>query len=165
MPAVDRAASREPGRGLRAAPQQKLLEALNPVISGRAQYHRHVVSQETFSQVDSQIGYALWQWARRRHPKKRAAWVRERYFHRIGLRRWVFAVERPGPDGQPSLLSLRTAASTPIQRHPKVQSDANPRDRAWHAYFKQRAAIRRRVASAAKAARGGLLAMMQVPHA
>jgi RNA-directed DNA polymerase len=152
-------------RELRAAPQQKLLDALNPVISGWAGYHRHVVSQETFTRVDGQIWYALWQWARRRHPKKNAAWVRERYFHRIGLRQWAFAVEQSRPDGQPALLALRTAASTAIQRHPKVQSDANPYDRAWHAYFKQRVAIRRRVAKAAKHAPRGLLSMMQVPHA
>ncbi|MDR9265329.1 hypothetical protein FEP25_06199 [Burkholderia multivorans] len=41
-----------------------------------------------------------------------------------------------------------------IERHPKVQSDANPYDRAWYAYFAQRAAIRSRVSRARRKGQG-----------
>lgn len=137
-------------RRLRSAPQHLLIDALNPVITGWAMYHRHVVAQETFSNVDSHIWYAIWQWAKRRHPKKPPEWVRRRYFHQIGLRRWVFAAATDQVDdsGHPLLRTLRTAASVTIERHPKVQSDANPYDREWFAYFAQRAAIRSRVSRA-----------------
>ncbi|CAE6848373.1 group II intron reverse transcriptase/maturase [Paraburkholderia domus] len=137
-------------RRLRPAPQQLLIDTLNPVITGWAAYHRHVVAQETFIRVDRQIWYAIWQWARRRHPKKTAEWIRHRYFHQIGLRQWVFAFATDQMDerGHPILRSLRSAAKTPIERHPKVRSDANPYDRAWYAYFAQRAAIRSRVSRA-----------------
>ncbi|RQS65656.1 hypothetical protein DID96_25760 [Burkholderia sp. Bp8963] len=50
-----------------------------------------MVAPETFSKVDSPIWYAIWQWAKRRHPKKPPKWVMRRYFHPIALRRWVFA--------------------------------------------------------------------------
>ncbi|MGC3029207.1 group II intron maturase-specific domain-containing protein [Burkholderia sp. DN3021] len=119
-------------------------------------YHRHVVAQETFSYVDSHIWYAIWQWAKRRHPKKRPDWVRRRYFHQIGLRRWVFAVATDEVDnsGHPLLRTLRTAASVTIERHPKVQSDANPYDREWYTNFAQRAAIRSRVSGARRKGNG-----------
>ena len=51
-------------------------------------YHRHVVSKETYSAVDSGIFKALWTWATRRHPKKGRGWIKERYFH-IHLHRCV----------------------------------------------------------------------------
>ncbi|RQS76980.1 group II intron reverse transcriptase/maturase [Burkholderia sp. Bp8963] len=143
-------------RRLRSAPQDLLIRALNPVITGWAMYHRHVVAQETFSNVDSHIWYALWQWAKRRHPKKPPEWVRQRYFHQIGLRRWVFAAATDQMDdsGRPLLRTLRTAASIPIERHPKVQSDANPYDREWYGYFAQRAAIRSRASRARRKGTG-----------
>ena len=30
----------------------------------------------------------------------------------------------------------------PIERHPKIQADANPYDKAWHAYFAKRGATK-----------------------
>ena len=46
---------RELIRKLQAAPQGTLLETINPVITGWAGYHRHVVSQEVFKQVDRHL--------------------------------------------------------------------------------------------------------------
>ncbi|CAB3775137.1 group II intron reverse transcriptase/maturase [Paraburkholderia humisilvae] len=137
-------------RQLGAAPQGKLIDALNPVITGWAAYHRHVVAKDIFRKVDHQIWYALWQWAKRRHQKKPAYWVRQRYFHRIGLRQWIFAVDtkQMENDGHPRYRRLRLAMATPIERHPKVRADANPYDSQWYAYFAQRAAIRSRVSRA-----------------
>src|SRR5260370_22435599 len=47
-----------------------LIVQLNPKIRGWANYHRHVSSKQTFVKVDDAIFRAVWQWARRRHPKK-----------------------------------------------------------------------------------------------
>jgi RNA-directed DNA polymerase len=133
-------------RKLMGAPQRQLIDTLNPVITGWAMYHRHIVAKKTFSYVDSQIWYALWQWARRRHPKKLGHWVYQRYFHQFGLRHWVFAARTDEVDDTGSSIyrELRKASATPIERHPKVQSDANPYDTEWFTYFAQRAAIRSR---------------------
>ena len=67
-----------------------LIVNLNPVIRGWANYHRHVASKRTFSRVDHAIFRALWQWAKRRHPKKSRRWIKDRYFETIDRRHWVF---------------------------------------------------------------------------
>ena len=63
-----------------------LIVNLNPVIRGWANYHRHVASKRTFSRVDHAIFRALWQWAKRRHPKKSRQWIKDRYFETIDQR-------------------------------------------------------------------------------
>src|SRR5258708_9021899 len=60
-----------------------LIAQLNPKIRGWANYHRHVGSLETFSKVDHAIFCTLWQWAKRRHPKKAIKWIKKKYFTSI----------------------------------------------------------------------------------
>ena len=107
---------------------------LNPVIRGWANYHRHVCSKDTFSSVDWLIWPKVWRWAKRRHPNKRAEWIKDRYFPTHGTRRWVFTgVAEGGKE-----VRLVAAAGTPIQRHVKVQGGVNPYDPARAAYFARR---------------------------
>ena len=114
--------------------QEKLIGILNPKIRGWANYHRHIVSKETFSYVDFQIYKALWKWCRRRHSKKGKWWISTKYFHRIGTRNWVFAEETT--KGQYKKLII--AADTKIIRHTKIRRGANPYDPEWSAYFEER---------------------------
>src|ERR1700719_4247142 len=67
-----------------------LINELNPKIRGWANYHRHVVSKRMFNRVDHLIFYKLWQWARRRHPKKDPSWLKYKYFERHQDRDWIF---------------------------------------------------------------------------
>lgn len=61
---------------------------LNPKIKGWAMYHRHICAKQTFSQVDSAIFQALWQWCVSRHPTKRQTLGRPKVLHdRSGRRR------------------------------------------------------------------------------
>lgn len=145
-------------RRLRAATPSKLLLAINPVIAGWAEYHRHIVAQETFQYVDRHIWYAIWQWAKRRHPNKPPRWVFQRYFHRFSLRQWVFAVDTRSQDayGNPIFHVLRRAASTPIERHTKISADANPYDRAWYDYFAKRDVARKRASKRPRTALGAV---------
>jgi RNA-directed DNA polymerase len=62
---------RETIRKHRSSEQETLINLLNPMITGWANYHRHVVAKETYAEVDSHIWQALWRWAKRRHPTKR----------------------------------------------------------------------------------------------
>ena len=57
-----------------------LIDLLNPVIRGWANYHQHAAATGTFDRVDHEIWRRLWRWARRRHPNKLATWVKKRYF-------------------------------------------------------------------------------------
>ena len=123
------------------ASQAALIEVLNPVIRGWANYHRHVSAKATFEQVDHEIWQALWRWARRRHPEKGARWVKDRYFHTIGSATWAFAADTGKRSESGDILWRRLVwtAATPIRRFVKVQAAANPFDPDWYEYFEDRA--------------------------
>jgi RNA-directed DNA polymerase len=106
------------GLGMSAA---DLIDQLNPKIRGWVNYHRHVVSKRTFSHVDHSIFHSLRQWARRRHPKKSSAWLREKYYERSRRHYRCFFGERYDNEGQLRKVWLYRAKSTPIKRHIKVK--------------------------------------------
>jgi RNA-directed DNA polymerase len=116
----------------------RLIGRLNPVIRGWANYHRHVVSKRIFSRVDGAIFQSLWQWARRRHPRRGRRWVARRYFARRDSRGWCLFGIVMGPDGRQRRVWLHHATATPIRRHIKIRGDANPYDPAWEPYLEAR---------------------------
>jgi RNA-directed DNA polymerase len=115
-----------------------LIHWLNPKIRGWSNYHRHVVSKRVFARVDNAIFTSLWQWARRRHPKKSSRWLKQKYFEQHGGRNWAFFGESCDDEGKPHKVRLLLASSTPIQRHVKLKSTANPYDPAYESYFEKR---------------------------
>jgi RNA-directed DNA polymerase len=123
------------GLGLSAA---GLIDWLNPKIRGWANYHRHVVSKRAFQRVDNAIFISLWQWARRRHQRKSRVWLKKKYFERQGHNNWRFFGESCDKEGIPHKVRLLFASRTPIQRHVKVKSEANPYDPAYETYFEKR---------------------------
>jgi len=128
-------------RMIKAAPGKSaadLIDELNPKIRGWANYHRHVVSKRTFDRADHEIFSSLWRWARRRHPKKGPHWLKQKYFGLRQGRDWSFFGETRDDEGQPSKVWLHRAVSTPIKRHVKVKSEANPYDPACEIYFEKR---------------------------
>jgi RNA-directed DNA polymerase len=110
-----------------------LIAILNPKIRGWANYHQHVSSKQTFVEIDNALFKALWQWAKRRHPKKSYRWIKDKYFRSEGTRNWVFYGELDG-----KLRHLLDAADTPIRRHTKIKGEANPYDPTWEMYFEER---------------------------
>lgn len=114
-----------------------LIMKLNPIIRGWANYHRHVVSSETFSKVDTAIFKALWHWAKRRHPNKGKNWIKEKYFRTVGNRNWVFFGLYVDKEGIKEGNLLHTS-SISIKRHRKVQGEANPYDPQWEEYVEKR---------------------------
>jgi len=121
--------------------QEVLVKWLNPVIRGWANFHRHIAAKETFRRVDHEIWRRLWQWARRRHPKKSRDWVKQRYFPSSLKRAWDFAFQtgERTSEGKPVWRRLVYATDTKIRRHVKIRQTANPFDPQWKAYFKERA--------------------------
>jgi len=120
--------------------QDYLIKLLNPVIQGWANYHKHVVAKQTFSRADHEIWHCLWQWAKRRHPNKSRTWVKEKYFHTMNGRSWIFAMDTGEKlaNGKPKFVSLRNIADTKIRRHCKIKANANPFDPKWESYFERR---------------------------
>lgn len=100
-------------------------------------YHRHIVAAATFTKIDHLVWKLLWGWAKRRHPRKNAGWIKARYFQRHGRRDWIFACS-VSDRKQVRQFVLFRAETLPIKRHTKVRGDANPFDPAWFAYFRRR---------------------------
>jgi len=97
--------------------QETIIDFLNPIITGWANYHQPVVSSEIFHTLDSRIWGMLWHWAKRRHPEKSNTWIADKYWHSAGNKNWVFS------DGNKQLKFL---SDTRIVRHIKLKLDMNP---------------------------------------
>jgi RNA-directed DNA polymerase len=102
-----------------SAPQRALVSRLNPIIRGWANYYSTGVSNETFSKLDHLIWQCIERWCQRRHPRKSAQWVKDKYFKTVGDRNWVFS------DGT---YTLTTHTEVPIVRHIKVRGNKSPYD-------------------------------------
>lgn len=97
--------------------QEELIDILNPIITGWTNYHQSVVSKKIFSILDNTVWNMLWRWAKRRHPKKPRSWIVSRYWHKEGIRKWVFSTEKN---------KLKIFSDTKIVRHIRLKLDRNP---------------------------------------
>lgn len=118
--------------------QALLIYQLNPILRGWANYHCHVVAQQTFDKVDHLIWATLWRWAKRRHPNKGRRWIKDKYFKTQGGNKWVFSTTRCDKNGEQRLVNLIKTSNTPIRRHVKIKAHANPHDPKWDEYFEIR---------------------------
>lgn len=127
-------------KGNKTAKQVDLINQLNPVIRGWANYHKTQVAKQTFASVDKEIWKALWRWAKRRHLNKGTRWIKDKYFKAMGTRTWVFATESEPmkSKGTPPMTTLIKANDTKIKRHIKIKGEANPFDPKWKRYFEGR---------------------------
>ncbi len=105
------------GQGLT---QEALIGQLNPKIRGWARYYRSVVAKKVLNDCDYHLYPLLLRWAKRRHPRKSASWIRLRYWRTVGQDHWRFA--------SPVGYSLTNHAAIRIQRHVKVKGNASPFD-------------------------------------
>ncbi|QHF37981.1 group II intron reverse transcriptase/maturase [Pseudomonas sp. S34] len=110
------------------AKQEYLIRLLNPILKGWALYHQPVVAKQAYSRMDNLLFYALWRWAKRRHPNKSLQWIGKKYFRTQGSRSWVFATTMLEENGTKKEVALYSLASTPIERHRKVSGEYNPFD-------------------------------------
>ena len=115
-------------KGSGALTQEALVGHLNPVLKGWAQYHSPVVAKKTFSKLDNLIFWRIWRWAKRRHPKKSAEWIRNKYFRSIGGQSWVFAYPYKNGKGERQHRQLYKLAGTAIVRHKRLPGDYTPYD-------------------------------------
>ncbi len=119
---------REIIKGSGALTQDALIGQLNPVLRGWAQYHSPVVAKQTFSKLDHLVFWRLWRWAKRRHPKKSADWIRNKYFRSIGRQNWVFAYPYKNGKGERQFRRLYGLAETAIVRHKRLPGEYQPYD-------------------------------------
>jgi len=125
-----------------AAKTVNLIRLLNPIIKGWAEYHKTINAKTTYSYVDNYIWQALWHWAKRRHPRKGRCWVKDRYFARIGSRKWVFQDFVVTEDGRKIDVKLLKAIDTKIVIHKKVEGEMNPFLPEWEPQLEARATLK-----------------------
>ena len=97
--------------------QERLIQMLNPIIRGWAQYHNHAVSKAVFSKMDNVVYNMLVSWAKRRHPNKGTKWIMDKYWHKCGNRKYVFSTESN---------TLERFSTTKIVRHRLARLDKDP---------------------------------------
>lgn len=125
-------------KAMNGCEQELIIKRLNPILRGFANYYKGVVSKETFSYISSKVWRYLWQWAKRRHPRKNTKWVRKRYFKTINGNKWTFATTTSDRQGKEKDLFLYPIAYTPIERHVKVKGEASPDDPSLRKYWELR---------------------------
>lgn len=82
---------RESIRKGRTWTQLQLIQQLSPMIYAWKAYYEGM-SPRKQKQCDFILFKMLWRWACRRHPKKSRRWVKQKYFHCIKEKNWIFAV-------------------------------------------------------------------------
>jgi RNA-directed DNA polymerase len=130
----------------RQATPSQIIGDLGPVIRGWANYYRHGASKHAFHLADHHVNAKLRRWAKRRHPTKRAAWIRSKYFDA----KWNFV------DGRTRLARHDEVA---ITRHAKVQGKRSPLNPDDRDYWEQRR--RRRLAETLRSPRRSTLLRRQ----
>lgn len=116
----------------------EVIQVLNPILRGWANYYKHGVSKEIFATFDHHLVKMLIKWAKRKHPSKGIRWVVSRYFGRIGGDHWVFKGKILDRWGCITESYLFRTASTQITRHIKVKGNASPDDPSLQTYWTQR---------------------------
>ncbi|HEY9633906.1 MAG TPA: group II intron reverse transcriptase/maturase [Coleofasciculaceae cyanobacterium] len=121
-----------------SAKPEAVINYLNPILRGWANYYEHGVSKEVFAYFDHEMVLALWRWAKKRHPNKGKKWVKNKYFGRVGNDHWVFKATTKDRTGKTKALSLLRMATIPITRHVKVSGSSSPDNPALVEYWEKR---------------------------
>lgn len=122
---------------VKTKPQMKtctMIRKLNPIMRGWVNYHRHVVSKDTFFKIESIIWHNLWRWAKRRHPRKGHKWVLKRYCQSYAGRELVFFAETEDK----AKVHLFQMSAAPIKRHVKIRNEVNPYNPKYAKYLLER---------------------------
>nr|YP_009367802.1 putative group II intron maturase [Neodangemannia microcystis]ARK14815.1 putative group II intron maturase [Neodangemannia microcystis] len=104
--------------------QTALIQKLNPICRGLANYYAFSDNLRAFKSIDHKMVYRLLKWGYNKHPNKGKRWVKNQYFHKINNRDWYFAVVKNGK----VLHSLYVHSKTGRKRYIKVKGTRSPYD-------------------------------------
>jgi len=121
-------------------PMEALVKAINPVLRGWANYHRHVVSSKAFYRVDTYVYWQLWRMLRRRHSNKSKTWLFKKYWTATG-RNHVFSFFSKYKK-KSRLLQIVRLNSIELRKHLRIRVNANPYMPEYSYYFWRRRHIK-----------------------
>ena len=67
-----------------------IIDDLNRRIRGFCNYFKWGNAYKAFSYLSHRTWRLLWQWCKRKHPRRGAKWLRSRYWQHVGNDRWTF---------------------------------------------------------------------------
>ncbi|MEL7039631.1 MAG: group II intron maturase-specific domain-containing protein [Cyanobacteria bacterium J06592_8] len=95
---------------------EAVINFLNPILRGWANYYKYGVSKKVFSSIDHYLWKALWQWSKRRHPNKGKKWIFKKYFKSVNGYNYTFATTTQDRRGQEKIISIVRIPTIPIER-------------------------------------------------
>jgi RNA-directed DNA polymerase len=118
-----------------------LIQVLNPILRGWANYYRGVVSSEIFDHLEGYIFWKVRRWISKTHPNQSYGWRNRRYWGEHPAypgSRWSFVDQTTG-------MVLYRSGYTRIQRHVLIRGDASPDNPELTGYFEQRNRVSRQI--------------------
>ena len=110
-----------------------LIQILNPILMGWANYFSKVVSSKVFGQLGKYIWSKTFQWRKKKHPSLSGRAVADKYYTKLGNRKWNFFTY----DGKKAYY-LYQIRKTPIVRHSQIKKGRNPYLPEFEEYFRRR---------------------------
>ncbi len=121
---------------------EDVVRHLNPILTGWANYYKHVNSKQTFAYVDTEVWRAVWRWCLNRHQNKSKDWVYRKYFKHTKQSAWTFYATVTMTNMERRDILLKQIGKIPIKTHVKVKGTASPDDPALRNYWYERQAKR-----------------------
>jgi RNA-directed DNA polymerase len=122
----------------KAVKVENVIRHLNPILTGWANYYKHVNSKQTLAYVDSQVWRAIWQWCLRRHQNKSKGWVQRKYFKRYQGVAWSFFATVPDQNMGSRDIFLTNVGKISVTPYVKVAGSASPDDPELRQYWAKR---------------------------
>lgn len=122
-------------RRLQGVNAAAVINTLNPIIRGEANYFRMSVATKVFEVLDYWMFRRAVQWIKHTHPKKSRQWCQNQYWGRFNPNRsdnWVFGDKHTGAN-------LTKFKWFSIERHVLVRGTSSPDDPSLQSYWRQRA--------------------------
>lgn len=127
---------RETFRTMRGHNVEDLIDKLNPIILGIAEFWKPMVSSKAFSDIDHYIWKKVWKFLRHLHSNKSYRWIINKYFpipkkgdtHQD---KWILTDPKTGKQ-------LEKMSWTKIKRHTMIKHNHSPLDKSKSEYFKKR---------------------------
>jgi RNA-directed DNA polymerase len=126
---------REAFRKLQRTSAGALINKLNPIIRGWANYFQTVSSKSTFTSLDHYIFQKVWIWACRKHPNLTKQRIKDLYFRKDKGRDWILYSRTQ--EGE--IIQLLTMAKFPILKY-RICKDLNPYLSSNKSYYLEREA-------------------------